>query len=519
MEIMNAGVKNLIKTALIKKYIDDLGLTIPKLPTKPKFEIPPMPDLSQLMSDAVNMAQSQFNTDSLRDIYTDEYIKLMNEYNQAVEKAKALYNEKISSINDEEEKAIEKENANNPDPDNINGITRFDDFDKRKQEAQEEYNRAKKEALKKANASGVVKFKPIKGENLKKVKDASDKENKNKKDKAKALMSEAMKLSIVKQYDRYVRKELAVVNRLINESVQLYKDTKELFERSTKGIKDYYKSGGDGDKWVEDQCHQINLIFDNLKESLTEIGTDLTTMVAKIPIPEDIVTGTAVGVPNPGYKIMVFLENFKKLVTDITKVVNYVKQIIAIAKKMGFDIKKLQAFAAIMKLVEALKGNADKQFRTAVKQFTKRTKWSAEVQKMDEDKEFHLTKRAGYKYADAKVDYTNHTIELLGYKCYCTKNKEFVEGYQKNGGSYTDEKGKNYYYLKEDDVLFTNEDYDELDLDELSDLGETVGAAMYDYDNNTTTLQLSDGRIVTIDYLAESGDYVKLNDGTNVHIL
>jgi len=519
MEIMNAGVKNLIKTALVKKYIDDLGLTIPKLPTKPKFEMPPMPDLSQLMSDAVNMAQNQLNTDSLKDIYTDEYIKAMNEYNQAVEKAKTLYEEKISSINDEEEKANEKEAASGPDPDNVNGVTIFKDFEIRRQEAQDEYNNAKREALKKANSGGIVKFKPIKGENLKKVKDASDKEKKNKKDKAKAVMAEAMKISIVKQYDRYVRKELAVVNRLINESVQLYKDTKELFERAIKGIKDYYKSGGDGDKWVEDQCHQINLIFDNLKDSLTEIGTDLTTMVAKIPIPEDIVTGTAVGVPNPGYKIMVFLENFKKLVTDITKVVNYVKQIIAIAKKMGFDMEKLQAFSSIMKLVEALKGNADKQFRTAVKQFTKRTKWSAEVTKMDEDKEFHLTKRAGYKYADAKVDYTNHTIELLGYKCYCTKNKEFVEGYRKNGGSYTDEKGKNYYYLKEDDVLFTNEDYDELDLDELSELGETVGAAMYDYDNNTTTLQLSDGRIVTIDYLAESGDYVKLNDGTNVHIL
>ena len=513
MEIANAGVRNLIKTALIKKYIDDLGLTIPKLPTKPKFEMPPMPDLSQLMSDAVNMAQSQLNTDSLKDIYTDEYIKAMNEYNQAVEKAKTLYEEKISSIEEEYDKVM-----NSDDPKELAKVN-LAEFDQRRENAQVEYNNAKREALKKANAKGIVKFKPIKGENLKKVKDASEKEKKSKKDKAKAVMAEAMKISIVKQYDRYVRKELAVVNRLINESVQLYKDTKELFERAIKGIKDYYKPGGAGDQWVEDQCHQINLIFDNLKDSLTEIGTDLTTMVAKIPIPEDIVTGTAVGVPNPGYKIMVFLENFKKLVTDITKVVNYVKQIIAIAKKMGFDMEKLQAFAAIMKLVEALKGNADKQFRTAVKQFTKRTKWSAEVTKMDEDNEFHLTKRAGYKYADAKVDYTNHTIELLGYKCYCTKNKEFVEGYQKNGGSYTDEKGKNYYYLKEDDVLFTNEDYDELDLDELSELGETVGAAMYDYDNNTTTLQLSDGRIVTIDYLAESGDYVKLNDGTNVHIL
>lgn len=513
MEIANAGVRNLIKTALIKKYIDDLGLTIPKLPTKPKFEMPPIPDLSQLMSDAVNMAQSQLNTDSLKDIYTDEYIKVMNEYNQAVEKAKTLYEEKISSIEEEYDKVM-----NSDDPRELAKVN-LAEFDQRREDAQVEYNNAKREALKKANAKGIVKFKPIKGENLKKVKDASEKEKKSKKDKAKAVMAEAMKISIVKQYDRYVRKELAVVNRLINESVQLYKDTKELFERAIKGIKDYYKPGGAGDQWVEDQCHQINLIFDNLKDSLTEIGTDLTTMVAKIPIPEDIVTGTAVGVPNPGYKIMVFLENFKKLVTDITKVVNYVKQIIAIAKKMGFDMEKLQAFAAIMKLVEALKGNADKQFRTAVKQFTKRTKWSAEVTKMDEDNEFHLTKRAGYKYADAKVDYTNHTIELLGYKCYCTKNKEFVEGYQKNGGSYTDEKGKNYYYLKEDDVLFTNEDYDELDLDELSELGETVGAAMYDYDNNTTTLQLSDGRIVTIDYLAESGDYVKLNDGTNVHIL
>ena len=513
MEIANAGVRNLIKTALIKKYIDDLGLTIPKLPQKPKFEMPPMPDLSQLMSDAVNMAQSQLNTDSLKDIYTDEYIKAMNEYNQAVEKAKTLYEEKISSIEEEYDKVM-----NSEDPRELAKVN-LAEFDQRREDAQVEYNNAKREALKKANEKGIVKFKPIKGENLKKVKDASEKEKKSKKDKAKAVMAEAMKISIVKQYDRYVRKELAVVNRLINESVQLYKDTKELFERAIKGIKDYYKPGGAGDQWVDDQCHQINLIFDNLKDSLTEIGTDLSTMVAKIPIPEDIVTGTAVGVPNPGYKIMVFIENFKKLMTDITKVVNYVKQIIAIAKKMGFDMEKLQAFAAIMKLVEALKGNADKQFRTAVKQFTKRTKWSAEVEKMDDDNEFHLTKRAGYKYADAKVDYTNHTIELLGYKCYCTKNKEFVEGYQKNGGSYTDEKGKNYYYLKEDDVLFTNEEYDELDLDELSELGETVGAAMYDYDNNTTTLQLSDGRIVTIDYLAESGDYVKLNDGTNVHIL
>ena len=513
MEIANAGVRNLIKTALIKKYLDDLGLTMPKLPQQPKFEMPPMPDISQLMSDAMNLAKSQLDNKTLKDIYTDEYIKAMNEYNQTVEKAKTSYEEKISSIEDEYDKAFGSEDSKDLEKFNLA------DFEKRKEDARVEYNNAKKEALKKLNSGGIVKFKKINGENLKKVKDASEKEKKSKKDKAKALMAEAMKLSIVKQYDRYIRKELAVINRLITESVQLYKDTKELFEKAIKGIKDYYKPGGTGDQWVDDQCHQINLIFDNLKDSLTEIGTDLTIIVSKIPIPDDIVTGAAVGVPNPGHKIMVFIENFKKLMTDITKVINYVKQIIAIAKKMGFDIQKLQAFAAIMKLVEALKGNADKQFKTAVKQFTKRTKWSAEVQKMDDDNEFHLTKRAGYKYADAKVDYTNHTIELLGYKCYCTKNKEFVEGYQKNGGSFTDEKGKRYYYLKEDDVVFTNEEYDELDLDELSELGETVGAAMYDYENNTTTLQLSDGRIVTIDYLAESGDYVKLNDGTNVHIL
>ena len=502
---MNTAIRNGIKVALAKKYIDGLGLELPKLPSRPKFELPPMPDLSSLKTDAMNMTSSAGG--SLNDLYTEEYKRVVADYNNELEKAKSVYDSKKENL----ETKIEEKISLGEDATEL-----YVELEK----IEYEYKKAKAEALKKANSSNIVKFKELGSTDENKVSLASTNDVEQKRSAAKAAASQLMQISIVQQYNRYVKKEMEVVNRLFAESIKMYNDSKELYTNAVGSITEYFKPGGDGDAWVEDECNKIDRIWDNLSELFKELGTDISVMVAKIPNPDVLVVGAAVGSPNPGFKILVFMENFKKVMTDITKIANYVKEIIDIAKKMGYDILKfIGVFASMMKLIEALQGNVDKQFKNAVRQFKKRTKWSAQVNKMDDDKEDYLVKRAGYKYADIEVDYTNKTINLLGYKCYCTKNKDFLDGYKKNGGSYRDEKGKRYYYLKEEDITHAYDDYADLDLDEEGGLGETLGAASYDYTNNTTTLQLSDGRIVTIDYLASEGDYIHLNDGTKVHVI
>ena len=536
MAIMNKGLRETIKVALIKKYIDDLGIEIPKLPSKPNFEMPPMPDLSSLISDAAEAANKAVN-DRKDDLFTEEYIKAVDVYNQKMEAAAANYNavaEELDRVKEEYDKvggtAEEVEEFNKKlgqmlstiqnrlgsDTD-VSSVT-YDNIIKERRrllgEAKDKYNDAKKKAREESEIDKVQKFKKLRNTDKEKAADASEKETESKKEKAKSVAMAAMQISIVKQYEAYVRKELEVINRLFTELVELFNDTKDLFVNGTKAIKDYFKEEGDGGKWVEQECDKIDRIWENMTDLFKELGVDISTMIGKIPNPDVIVAGAASGVPNPGHKIMVFMENFKKVMTDITKIVNYVKEMLALAKAMGFDLSKIQAFAMIMKLIEKLKGDADRQFRNAVKKFRKKTKWIAEINKKDEeDDDEYKTKKAGYKYADIEVDYENYEITLLGYKCYCTKNKEFIKGYEKNKGPFTDQKGKRYYYLKEDDIYSENEDYsDEAD-------GETTASPSYDYKNNTTKLQLSDGRIVTIDYLAESGDTIKLNDGTIVNVL
>lgn len=534
MAIMNKGLRETIKVALIKKYIDDLGIEIPKLPSKPTFEMPPMPDLGSLISDAAAAADKAVN-DRKNDLFTEEYIKAVDVYNQKLEAAAESY----KAVVDELDRVKEEYDKVGGTAEEIGEFDRklgqmlstvtsrlgtdtssvtYDNLIKERRrmlgEAKDKFNDEKKKAREESEIDKVKKFKKLKGTDKEAAAEASEKETESKREKAKSVAMAAMQISIVKQYEAYIRKELEVINRLFTELLELFNDTKDLFVNGTKAIKDYFKEEGDGGKWVEQECDKIDRIWENMADLFKELGVDISTMIGKIPNPDVVVAGAATGMPNPGHKIMVFMENFKKVMTDITKIVNYVKEMLALAKAMGFDLSKIQAFAMIMKLIEKLRGDADKQFRNAVKKFRKKTKWVAEINKKDEDDDDeYKTKKAGYKYADIEVDYENYEITLLGYKCYCTKNKEFIEGYEKNKGPYTDNKGKRYYYLKEDDIYNDEEDYsDEAD-------GETVATPSYDYKNNTTKLQLSDGRIVTIDYLAESGDIIKLNDGTIVNVL
>lgn len=502
MQIMNQGIRNAIKAALVKKYVDGLGIAVPSLPQRPEFDLPPAPDLSGLS--AASAAGGSLSG-AMSGYYTSGYSEAVSGYMEAVKKARAERDANVSAIRSRMDEASGDASA------------LYAEI-----EAEENrYNEARAEAARLYGSSGQVKFSGMGSSDSSEVSRASSGEMDGKMSEARALAALASQSAVLRQYERYVRKEKEVYDRLVSESIKFYNDSKEMYTKAVSGITEYFRPGGDGDAWVERECDKIDRTWEDMSELFKELSTDISVLVAKIPNPDVLVVGSAVGSPNPGFKIMVFMEGFKKVMTDITKIANYVKDMIATAKEMGLDIMNaIGVFASMARLIEALKGNADKQFASAVKQFRKRTKWSAEIDKTDEDGEY-VTKRAGYKYADIDVDYDNRTIALLGYKCYCTKNKDFLEGYKKNGGSFTDAKGKSYYYLKEDDVTHASDDYASLDGPDESGgaLGETLAAADYDYDAGTTTLQLSDGRVVTIDYLAEPGDYIRLNDGTLVHVV
>lgn len=503
MQIMNQGIRSAIKAALVKKYVDGLGITAPEPPRRPDFELPPAPDLSGLDGYVSGVSPAG----SMSGYYTSEYSEAVSAYMEAVKKARAERDANVSAI------------RSRMDSDGADASTLYAEI-----EAEEaKYNEARAEAARLYGSSGAAKFSGIGSGDAGDVARASSSEMDGKVSEARALAAAASRSTVLRQYERYVRKEKEVYDRLVSESVKFYNDSKEMYDKAVSGITEYFRPGGDGDAWVERECDRIDRTWDNLSELFKELSTDISLLVAKIPNPDVLVVGSAVGSPNPGFKIMVFMEGFRKVTTDITKISNYVKDMVSAAKEMGLDIMDaIGAFASMTRLIEALKGNADKQFASAVKQFRKRTKWSAEIDESDGDGGY-VTRRAGYKYADMDVDYANRTITLLGYRCYCTKGRNYVDGYERNGGAFTDAKGKRYYYLKEDDVTHSYDDYASLDSSEdpgeSGALGETLAAADYDYDSNTTTLQLSDGRVVTIDYLAGPGDYIRLNDGTQVHVV
>src|SRR5574344_1160607 len=100
----------------------------------------------------------------------------------------------------------------------------------------------------------------------------------------------------------------------------------------------------------------------------------------------------------------------------------------------------------------------------------------------------------------------------------------WLGGYVKNGGPYTDSSGKHYYYIPSDQITGPSE-YDENEiLEELLRDGEDISdydvdlGTYYDDASNTTKLNLSDGKTITIDYLAASGDIIRLDDGTIIRV-
>ena len=257
-------------------------------------------------------------------------------------------------------------------------------------------------------------------------------------------------------------------------------------------------------------------------------------MVSKIPNPDVIVAGAAAGIPNPGHKITVFMQDFKKVMKDITRIKNNIQTIIGIIKMLSAALEMIPPLKDMIEKMKKKEEDTDKNFKKAVKAARKRCKWFLEHDHPEYEDEKKL---AGYMYPDLEVDYNAYEITVKGYKCYCkkgygrmytengkTKKSKWIGGYEKNGGDHVDQSGKKYYYLKEDQV-FDSGEYDENDLREILEAdGEALsdydtGGTVYDEESGTTTLSLSDGRTVVIDYLASIGDTIRLDDGTVLKVV
>ncbi len=528
MGIVTAPMRKAIKVLMVKKYIDQCGIKMPKMPNIPKFVVPPMPDM-HMLEEELEKIKAAVTTNNNDSIYTQEYLDARKRYSELIEQAKQKREADLQEITNER-----KEHENEIDE---HYLERLAEYSAREEAVFAEYNQSVDQARKDTNIDEIPKFKKIDANKKKTANEEAEKETESKKNEAKKEALELLKKLVLEQYKQWLKQESDKLKRLVNEIVQAYEDTVALFKQVKAEAKAYFQDGGPGDKFVEEECDKIDRIFDNFSEAFKELAVDVTTLVAKIPNPDVIVAGAATGIPNPSQKIMIFMENMKKVLTDIKKIMNYIKEIIAIATAIGFAIKDMiPAFKKLIEAFEKKQQDSEAAFKKGVKAIRKRQKWYAEHEHPDEDNE-NETKLAGYMYADVEVDWVNHEITLKGYKCYCRKAyaKKYKEdgvvkkslwknGYTKDGGAYTDSTGKRYYYLTEEELVGQTE-YDENDiLTELANDGESISdydvdlGTFYNDETDTTTLNLSDGRTLTIDYLAASGDVIRLDDGTIIRV-
>ena len=524
MGIVTAPMRKAIKVFLINKYIDQCGIKMPKVPHIPNFTPPPMPSMDMLNEQIDKLKESAKNMDG-NSIYTVEYLEASKRYNElaqeAAEKRDAALAQLERDYEDNEALSVRER---------VLAVT-SNEYTSKQDAVWETYFNDLEQIKADTEIETITKFKKISGKEKKKANEAAEKETESKKNAAKKETLEVVKKMLLAAYNDWYEKEKEKADRLVEESKAAYNDTVEMFKAVKKEAKEYFQSGGAGDAFVEEECDKIDRIFDNFKESFAELATDIGTLVAKIPNPDVIVAGAATGIPNPAQKVMVFMENMKKVLTDTKKIINYIKEIIAIATALGFAIKDLiPAFKKLCDAFEAKQADSEKAFRQAVKALRKRQKWYLKHERPKDEDNKDETKLAGYMYADAEVDYANHEIKVNGFKCYCCKDyartytengqvkkSYWIGDYHKNSGPFMDSAGRRYYYipadeisgatdLDESDFAFDAEDYD-------VDLGTD-----YDPDADTTMLSLSDGRTITIDYLAASGDIIKLDDGTVIRV-
>lgn len=491
MELINGELKKVIKIGLIKKYIDELGLELPTPPTLPSPPtLPPLPSLNDLEESIRQLSASSLDTTSL---YTKEYQEAWDALNEKTKEINEKYRSQLEEGNIPEAYREELSQARID-----SGIDKVSKFSRSKNNKGEDNSKEEAERLKK------------------------DKMNKEKAEKMKEISQ-----LLLKQQADWLKKETQKYVKLYNDTIAFFQNTVSTIKDAWSSVEKYFTSDA-GSEMVDRECDKINRLFSNVTDSMAELSIDITSMISKIPAPDTLVAGAATGLPNPGLKIQVFMEDFKKVSTDLTKVINYTKEIISIAKTLGFAIYELiPAFKKMMDLISKNEKDVDKNFKEAVKEARKRQKWYLSPLLAPDQK-----KLAGFLYPDIRVDFTKHEIEVKGYRCYCKKDEVKVEveeensdkvvkkkcgwkeHYIKNGGEMVDSKGRRYYYLTEEDIMEELNGEDEVELlKELESEGDWYGD-LYDSTTSTTRLSLSDGRTILIDYEAQIGDVIKLNDGS-----
>lgn len=139
-------------------------------------------------------------------------------------------------------------------------------------------------------------------------------------------------MSIIKEELKGVKKEFQYTsNSLKSDWESMLKQYKD----SINEIKQFFQKGGDGDKFIDDCCDNINKDADEIKKLCSDLIIQLANSAVKIILPADLGIGLSVLIPNPLYKIADFFMDIKTILKFIRDIIMLIIDIINNINKLA----------------------------------------------------------------------------------------------------------------------------------------------------------------------------------------
>lgn len=304
-----------------------------------------------------------------------------------------------------------------------------------------------------------------------------------------------------------------------------YNESLASVNKAISDVKDYFSKGG-GSDFVNEEVKKVNTWFDELCSILEDISQNVSSIMSMMAISEVIVTGTAAGMPNPASKIVLFMDKIKKISSDLRRAKSRIQDITNVLLNLGVIAANISAMAKMIKQTNDSEKKIKSAFSYAVAEAQKRKDWTCDTYDTDENSGQRIRKAAGYMVPRVEVDYDEYSINLLGYRCYCTVyNGNFIGGYRYGGGEpdtrYGGSSGQRCYYITAAQMnnMLSSSSQSEISGVYSGISGDSSNASFVVNEDGTTTLKTNDGRIIKIDKEVSSGDTVKLNTGEIISIL
>lgn len=335
----------------------------------------------------------------------------------------------------------------------------------------------------------------------------------------------------------------AKYNKIKNDITTKYKETLQAYKDGMKQINKDYSKGGNGRKAIDEKCDQIDIKYNKLTEEVKSVIAHVTIMLSKVPMPTFIGTGS----PNPGYSLLTMFSDIKVILVEVQDIIMLIKEIINLILSISplFDLALLTALTLIIGTAKTAIGNVSVGANNGIEA----------ARNMQATPVFPAVWICDYRWED---DFENmksvpYTITEFGIPTVMIKKVPSRKRVEYNcrwvEETFKDPIGwKKPVYGKQDTTtvtidnqditIVTNAEITGYDIysdkeckGELLSSNNPNGFIIPGEENSSTTasmsktpdgkytvLSLSDGRKVTIDRDVNSGQIVKLNDGTIVNV-